>query len=232
MDIIRKEIDGYKLALYKGKKRGPVIYNNTYEDNGKEIIHFLKKKGIHIHLLSISNMDWERALSPWPWESPDEDQEPFAGKANEYISWIQKNLHPFVEKELGDQALERCITGCSMAGLFALYTAYQIPEFQGIGSISGSFWYPDFLDYCLNHSFPKKPDAIYLSIGKKESQVKNPRIQQSDDIIKALASHYRDQDISTHLQWNEGKHFTEVDLRMSKAIASLVERLGKMRETS
>ena len=66
---------------------------------------------------------------------------------------------------------------------------------------------------------------VYLSLGDKEAKTKNPVMATVGDSIRRLHQIYeRAEDIETILEWNEGNHFREPELRMAKGFAWVINR--------
>lgn len=77
---------------------------------------------------------------------------------------------PKAEKELPQAPEWRGIAGYSLAGLFALYAIYQTDVFTRVGCISGSLWFPGFLEYVFTHESKRRPGCLYFSLGDKEAK--------------------------------------------------------------
>lgn len=114
------------------------------------------------------------------------------------------------------------IAGYSLAGLFALWAAWNSDCFHRVASVSGSMWYPGFREYIRNNSPRPVIERAYFSLGDKESRTRHPLMGQVDactsDIVEAVRSRCPD----TVFQWNPGNHFDRPDYRMARAIAWLL----------
>ena len=97
--------------------------------------------------------------------------------------------------------------------------------FQRIGAVSGSFWFPDLLDYVdqqlsggavgLTHA--------YLSLGDREARTPNPQIMHVRENAELLASRFENAGITSKFELNRGNHFQNVEGRMQKALDWLVK---------
>ena len=155
--------------------------------------------------------DWNRDLSPWGSPAVFGD-EPFGGRGSETLDELLRMLG---NKRPGQKMI---LGGYSLAGLFALWASYKSDMFDGIAAASPSVWYPDFLAFTRENEI--KTNVVYLSLGDKEEKTKNPVMRTVGDAIRALYAQYKDTDgIKTMLEWNEGNHFKEPDLRMAKSFA-------------
>ena len=106
--------------------------------------------------------------------------------------------------------------------MFALWAAYQTDAFIGVAAASPSIWFPGFTEYMRDNKI--KTDMVYLSLGNREEKTKNPVMATVGDGIRKAKEILTGQEIDCLLEWNEGNHFKESDLRTAKAFAWL---LGK-----
>ena len=159
--------------------------------------------------------DWNRDLSPWE-APPVFGKEGFGGKA-------EKTLQDLKESVLSryGQADRKFIGGYSLAGLFALWAAYREDSFEGVAAASPSVWFPGFLSMAEKETLKAK--RVYLSLGDKEEKTKNPVMATVGDSIRRLHQIYEDADgVNSVLEWNEGNHFREPELRMAKGYAWVI----------
>ena len=110
------------------------------------------------------------------------------------------------------------IAGYSLAGLFALYSAYRCDQFEGFVSASGSLWYPGLMNYMDEHEISPKIRKAYFSLGDQEAKTSHPLMSQVEkntgEIQRKLSG-----TIKTIFELNEGNHFKDADLRLAKGIA-------------
>ena len=165
-------------------------------------------------LLACEVDDWNRDLSPWEADAVF-GNEPFGGKAEETLAFLKREvLEAYEGKHL-------VIGGYSLAGLFALWAAYQTDVIGGVAAASPSVWFPGFIRYVETHEI--QTNSVYLSLGDKEEKTKNPVMKTVGDAIRALNVLYdHNQRLTTTLEWNQGNHFKEPELRIAKAFAWLV----------
>ena len=163
-------------------------------------------------LVACQVYDWNRDLSPCE-APPVFGKEGFGGKA-------EKTLQDLKESVLSrcGQADRKFIGGYSLAGLFALWAAYREDSFEGVAAASPSVWFPGFVDMAERERILTK--KVYLSLGDKEEKAKNPVMATVGDSIRRLHQIYEESNgIETALEWNEGNHFREPELRMAKGFA-------------
>ena len=113
------------------------------------------------------------------------------------------------------------IGGYSLAGLFALWAVYRTDKFTGVAAASPSMWFPGFTDYMKEHKI--RTDAVYLSLGDKEEKTRHPVMAKVGDRIREAHSLLLEQGVKCVLEWNEGNHFKDADIRIAKAIAWVIK---------
>lgn len=208
-------------------KEVPVIFLNTYIDNGKEIFNeCLKLSSNNFILVAISNLDWNNDMTPWYAEKFNSKDVDCLGKADDYINVLVNNIVPKVEDYLESKDIKikyNAIAGYSLAGLFAVYVTYRTNIFTRVISCSGSFWYPKFLEFVKKHNVNKNIKKIYFSLGNKESKVNNVVLKTVLDRTKELEKFYHDKGIKTIYEENTGNHFKDASLRVAKGIKWILD---------
>ena len=160
-------------------------------------------------LIACQVEDWNRDLSPWE-APPVLGKEEFGGRAEETLQELKET----VLSRFGPTD-RKIIGGYSLAGLFALWAAYREDSFDGVAAVSPSVWFPGFVDMAERERILTK--KVYLSLGDKEEKTKNPVMAMVGDSIRRLRQIYEKMDgMETVLEWNEGNHFREPELRMVK----------------
>ena len=117
------------------------------------------------------------------------------------------------------------IGGYSLAGLFALWAAYQTDVFKGVAAASPSMWFPGFADNMRENTIHAK--SVYLSLGDKEEKTRNPVMATVGDRIREAYNLLREQGINATLEWNQGNHFKDADIRTAKAFAWVIKERGE-----
>lgn len=220
MNISETCRDGKVIRVYDCGHTAPVVYDNEYMENGQAILEKCAQIGCpEFHLVTVSGINWDSDLSPWPSEPVVSAQDHFTGEADGYLKWLQAEVIVPAEKSLAGRCTERVLAGYSMAGMFALYAACQTDLFDCIVSASGSVWYPGFEEYCRTHDPVKKPSAIYLSLGNRETRTRNRYMKTTETVCRNLQELYLQQGIRTTFELNEGNHFREPDLRLARGIS-------------
>ena len=219
-------IDGKAVSVFLGNKPGiPVIYLNTYSDEGQQVFEAVQAVGcLPFNLATISNLDWNHDMAPWDNPAAFKKGEPFTGGADDYLRLLVEEIIPRAEKELAGPPAWRGIAGSSLAGLFALYAIYQTDVFSRVGSMSGSLWFPGFKEYIFTHEPKRRPDCIYFSLGDKESKTRNPVLKTVQENTEEIRAFYQSKGIDTEFQMNPGNHFVQGIERTAAGIQWLLNR--------
>ncbi|MBQ9881098.1 MAG: hypothetical protein IJM42_00570 [Synergistes sp.] len=171
--------------------------------------------------------DWDLDLSPWE-APPVFGRTPFGGGAEKSLKYITETVIPEISAERKAPPVFY-IGGYSLAGLFALWAVYKTDLFKGAAAVSPSVWFPDFTNYAKENTL--RTDRLYLSLGDKEEKARNPVMARVGDAIRELDSYYTQLGIPHDLEWNEGNHFKDPELRTAKGFAWLL-RGGARKEAS
>ena len=209
-------------------KEVPVVILNTYGNEGKEVLdkclYFKCKEFI---LVAISNLDWNNDMTPWFAPRLNERDVDCLGKADEYIKLLTNKIIPQVQEYINNTLKIKieyfAIAGYSLAGLFAVYSAYKTDIFTRIASASGSFWFPKFVDFVKTNNISSNVRKIYFSLGNKESKVKNQILATVEKNTMSLEKIYNSKGIQTKYEENEGNHFRDAALRMGKGIKWILD---------
>ena len=95
--------------------------------------------------------------------------------------------------------------------------------FSKAASVSGSLWYPGIIDFIKSGEMKGKVDAVYLSLGDKESNVRNASMQCVGGNTEEIERIFRSKGLDTVFQLNEGNHFKDAEKRTAAAILWLLE---------
>ena len=204
-------IGGKTVFVFHSNRPGsPVIYLNTYSDEGKQVFGAAQAADCFpFTLVEISNLDWNHDMAPWDSPAAFKKGETFTGGADDYLRLLVEEIIPRAEKELAGPPAWRGIAGYSLAGLFALYAIYQTDVFSRVGCMSGSLWFPGFKEYIFSHEPKRQPDCIYFSLGDKEAKTRNPVLKTVQENIEEIRAFYQSKGIDTVFQLNPGNHFVQ-----------------------
>lgn len=211
-------LNGRIVTLYARKKEHlPLILINSYQEAGEQILHSCVKHDCPaFQMVSISNLAWDEVLSPWPEKPVVTPQDHFTGGAKEYSAWIDADVLPAVREKLPPVS-ETIIAGYSMGGLFAVYAPYVSKSYDKCICASGSVWFPGFLEFARSTPFERRPQAVYFSLGNKETHSRIEALTTTRSVMEDLAVYYRSLGIASTFEENSGNHYQDVPARMAKA---------------
>ena len=177
-----------------------------------EIAEIRRRTEIPFRLTAVKVESWNRDLSPW--SAP-------AVFGNEGFGDGAAALLREILPLCADEGKRYFIGGYSMAGLFALWSAFQTEVFSGAAAASPSMWFPGLMEYLRGNACGC--GAVYLSLGNREEKTANPVMRTVGDRIREGYELLRSQGVRCTLEWNSGGHFKEPDLRTAKAFAWVLE---------
>lgn len=219
-------IEGKKITVYPSSAADrPVIYLNTFSDEGKHIYHkLLRQKCPDFTLVTICGLNWDHDLSPWQAPAIFSGDSDFQGKADSFLALFTGKIIPQAEAETDGKIPWRGIAGYSLAGLFAIYSLFRTDLFLRAASISGSLWFPHFKEYVLSGKLRCLPECVYFSLGSKECRAKNPYLKTVQNNTEEIAAFFKSQNINTVFQLNQGGHYTDTAARSAAGIRWILER--------
>lgn len=203
---------------YEGNKY-PLILLNDGEIN---YLGDLKDTAILVGLIPQNRSD---AFTPWKAHNLKPSMPDFTGKLDEYhIQVFEYLLSELLCKYSIDES-KIAYGGYSLGGLAAVYSLYNTTAPSIIFSLCGSFWYPQFFDYCENHKVLNTKASLYLQNGNTEGG-KHNNILSNAPILSAklhkLLSDRLDNVTSTFDEYGHHENITE---RYEKLIDWLKENL-------
>ncbi|MGE6630699.1 alpha/beta hydrolase [Bacillus sp. NPDC077027] len=186
------------------------------------------------HLLEIERMIETNTISPimivgihpfnrldeyTPWKAPSlHSQFPdFKGEAETYLSFLANDLLPYIKKQYPakQSSEEHSLVGASLGGLLTIFTLLTRPTlFKNIASISGSFWYQDFLPYAQQQTFQLVDHLVYLSVGSEEGKGKKSAQQHMPLFTKQLQDllsqkGMQERQLTCHIEQGEGHNLRQ-----------------------
>ena len=228
MEIIAKKEDGslcpgcnclsmlavFTMLTYEyGSRDSDIVLIQPVDDYDLEGIEnefasIISNCNMSFCLIAARIDDWNNDLSPW------EAQAVFGREG--FGRGASKTLGELLDL-CGDKSKAYYIGGYSLAGLFALWAAYQTNVFAGVAAASPSMWFPGFVGYMKENRI--KTDTVYLSLGDREEKTRNPVMATVGERIREAHNLLRENSVNCILEWNNGNHFKDADLRTAKAFA-------------
>jgi len=98
---------------------------------------------------------------------------PQSGGADKFLSFMKNELFPFIETNYKADKNNRTLMGCSLGGLFTLYTLFTQPElFTGYAAASPAVGWGNEVLYKYEKEFAEKKSAkplrVYMTVGDVE----------------------------------------------------------------
>lgn len=115
----------------------------------------------------------------------------------------------------------RAICGYSLAGLFSLYAFVNCDAFDACASVSGSVWYPSWVDHMREATFDGSGRFAFLSVGKKERRAGPGIFRHVEDDLAACADTLRERGCEVETSLGPGSHMQHQRERMDLALARL-----------
>ena len=188
-----------------------------------EVNAITERTSVPFVLVRFKVNDWNDDLSPWSHPAVFGNKE-FAGQAENTLGIIKDKLLPGIIKEYGLEDVPVIIGGYSLAALFALWCGYEDENFGGVAAASPSLWFTGWIDY-VNERQPKATH-IYLSLGDREEKTRNPIMSTVGDCIRKQHDIIKEDNIDCILEWNQGNHFRDGDIRSRKGFVWCLERIA------
>lgn len=192
--VLIQAVDSHDLGIIENEFA--YIKNNTERD-------------FCLTAFKVSN--WNDDLSPWMAPAVFGDNA-FGGKAKDTLCEILNYCN--------DRNKEYFIGGYSLAGLFSLWAGYNTDLFKGVAAVSPSVWFEGWIEYAEANSFLSK--KAYLSLGDKEAKTRNETMAAVKDNIIYQEQLFKESHIPCILEWNEGNHFKDSDIRTAKGFLYLL----------
>lgn len=222
-------LDGHEVTLLVEPEPECIfvqpVDSHDMEEMDKEIDYIEHHSKVPFLLAAVKIKKWNGELTPWA-APPVFGKIPFGSGAATTLEFIVNNLLGYLRKYIvstscndslsddDEQTIPAYLGGYSLAGLFALWSAYNTEAFDGVVAASPSVWYKDWLSFSKKNScFAKR---VYLSLGDTEWHSKNKLMATVADAIKEQKAILDAQGIDNTLVWNPGNHFTDNGVRTAK----------------
>ena len=213
-------ICGKKCILYLNENTEYILIQPVDENDisvlYNEVKHIEENTDRNFSLVALKIEDWNSELTPW--EMPLlRGKGNFGDGAAGTLEFIKNDLIPSLSEYISteNKEIKYILGGYSLAGLFSLWSGYQTDVFEGIAAVSPSVWYKKWIEYVE----AEKPlsEKIYLSLGDTEEKTKHQILSKiGDNIRKQHEILEKSENVKTVLEWNEGNHFQNPDIRTAK----------------
>ena len=213
-------ICGKKCILYLNENIEYILIQPVDENDisvlDNEVKHIEENTDRNFSLVAFKIEDWNSELTPW--EMPLlRGKGNFGDGAAGTLEFIKNELIPALSEYTNteNKEIKYILGGYSLAGLFSLWSGYQTDIFEGIAAVSPSVWYKKWIEYVE----AEKPlsEKIYLSLGDTEEKTKHQILSKiGENIRKQHEILEKSENVKTVLEWNEGNHFKNPDIRTAK----------------
>ena len=181
----------------------------------------IRRQAAHTFLLvAVQVENWNDDLSPWP-ALPVWGKQGFVGRAGNTLAWLEQAVPGIRQQYSIKEDCKVILGGYSLAGLFALWAATQTNALYGVAAASPSVWFPGWPEFEAAH--PIQAQRVYLSLGDREEYTRNQTMAAVGDNIRALHTALTRRSTACTLEWNEGGHFKDTDLRTARALVWTME---------
>ncbi len=174
-------------------------------------------------LLSVKPESWNDDFTPWAAPAFRAGEEAPQGRADAYLSCLTEKIKPYMDTHYRTkpEAEHTALFGYSLGGLTAVYAIYKTDVFGVIAGLSGSLWFDGFCEFMEREAPVWEKLKVYLSLGKKESRSKNPRmgrVAECTQRARDILAEQLENEERIYFEWNEGGHFHDIEGRFAKAI--------------
>ena len=213
-------ICGKKCILYLNENTEYILIQPVDENDisvlDNEVKHIEENTDRNFSLVAFKIEDWNSELTPW--EMPLlRGKGNFGDGATGTLEFIKNELIPALSEYTNteNKEIKYILGGYSLAGLFSLWSGYQTDVFEGIAAVSPSVWYKGWIEYV--EAGKPLSEKIYLSLGDTEEKTKHQILSKiGDNIRKQHEILENSGNVKTVLEWNEGNHFKNPDIRTAK----------------
>ncbi len=171
------------------------------------------------NIVAISEMDWNNDMTPW--KAPAVKEGEFGGRASQFLDRLKGDIFFNLESSLQIRNPKRYLIGLSLAGLFSVWSGIMKPLFEGVGSISGSFWYDGFAEWILKQE-DLKCVRFHVSMGEKEKETKVKRFANIEEDTTKVVETLILKGAKVAFEVTEGGHNSPIIPRIEKSVVSLL----------
>ena len=221
------EIENRNCTVYRSNEPKTLLIqpvdDHDIEGLDSEAAYIEEKADKGFILAAFKINDWNRELSPWQ-APPAFGQDGFGEEAYKTLEYTRDILIPHIIEKYGLlDDIPIIIGGYSLASLYSLWAVYNSSKFNACAAASPSVWFPDWIEYAQNNT--PKAAHIYLSLGNKEEKTKNKVMATVGECIRKQYDILKNTGVNTILEWNEGNHFKDADIRTAKGFVWCIGQL-------
>ncbi len=219
-------LNDYMIDIYinnlESKTSLPLVILNSYKNEKINEVIDLIREGSSFILIDIKLEDWSKVLSPYKTQMNDNFFKNLNGEGKSHLDFIDNTLIPYLITHLKSNfkldVSNSLLAGYSLGGLFAIYGGLNSKYISKIVSVSGSLWYPHFLDYVTSLNINRNIKSIYISLGNKEKKTRNRYMKKIEKATLNIYSYLKTKYSNVFFEFNEGNHFFHSNKRLAKGI--------------
>lgn len=221
-EIKVKDLDCVISGYPEGNRAVYMIYPAIVPLDKEWIKDMSEKYKVTIVVIYIPAYGWNDMLTPWPEAGETPKSPSFAGDAAETLRIIREEVIPQTDATLGNIKIEeRDLIGVSLSGLFTFWEWLQCDVFQSIGCLSGSFWYPGFIEWFEKQTIPAKKGKAYFLLGVKEPKAWVKAYRSVGRNTEIIVNRLKASGINTTFEWVPGNHTSHPLERAEDALKNL-----------
>lgn len=175
--------------------------------------------GLVANVARVPVHGWDDALTPWEAEGLRPGQT-FGGHAAKTLAELTSTIiSEFTAREgIAPEKLALC--GYSLGGLFALWAFVNDARFAACACLSGSVWYPGWVDYLRNTGMDGAGRFAFLSVGSKEKRGAG-LFRCVEGNMQASADILRERGCDVRFEVGPGNHMQHHRERLAKGLAKV-----------
>lgn len=193
---------------YDPQQAYPLLLLN---DGELDYLSDLSQSVILVGLIPENRLD---DFTPWKASALKEGAPDFSGKVDQYHQKLFRGILTTLKKDYLIDESKIAYGGYSLGGLAAIYSLYSsyLPA-TCIFSICGSFWYPDFIDFCREHTLIQIQSLIYLQNGRTEGANHSNRLSKAPVFAKDIHDLISEKVPSTYCTFDAHGHHEALNER-------------------
>ena len=177
---------------YDATKTYPAVFLNDGQ------LDYLGKLANSVILIGLEPKNRLDDFTPWYAQALRPGSPDFGGKLDSYHDQLFGHILNSIQEEFRLDDSRMAYGGYSLGGLAAISSLYSSDKMPFIFSICGSFWYPDFVDYCQSHQPLNKSCSVYLCNGLTEGANHKNRLVKAPSFAKKVHECIKKQCLSTY----------------------------------
>lgn len=193
---------------YDPQQAYPLVLLN---DGQLDYLSDLSQSVILVGLIPENRLD---DFTPWKAGALKEGAPDFCGKVDAYHQNLFQGIIESLKKDYLLDESRIAYGGYSLGGLAAVYSLYSSHlSATCIFSICGSFWYPDFTEFCREHDLIQSQSLIYLQNGQAEGANHSNRLSKAPIFARDLHNLISEAVPSTYSTFDAYGHHEALDQR-------------------